>query len=134
MYLLDTNVVSELRRPKPHGGVRAWVEAVPERALFLAAVTLGELQAGVEITREQDAAKAREIERWIDRVELSWSVLPMDGQVCRAWARLMHRRSDSLIEDAMVAATAQVYDLTVATRNVRDFASFGVRIHNPFEG
>jgi predicted nucleic acid-binding protein len=133
MYLLDTNVVSELRRPKPHGGVRTWVEAVPEQALFLAAITLGELQAGVEITREQDAAKAREIEAWIDKVKRSWNVLPMDGQVFRTWARLMHRQSDSLIEDAMIAATALVFDLTVATQNVRDFESFGIRIHNPFE-
>jgi hypothetical protein len=132
LYLLDTNVVSELRRPGPHGGVVAWLQAVPDEHLHLCAVTLGELQAGVEITREQDAAKAEAIEAWIDQVEGLWNVLPMDGRIFRAWARLMHRRPDELIEDAMIAATALVHNLTVVTRNVRDFEPLGVRTLNPF--
>ena len=132
MYLLDTNVVCELRRPRPHGGVVAWLQAVPDEHLHLCAVTLGELQAGVEITREQDAAKAEAIEAWIDQVEGLWNVLPMDGRIFRAWARLMHRRSDELIEDAMIAATALVHNLTVVTRNLRDFEPLGVRTVNPF--
>jgi hypothetical protein len=132
LYLLDTNVVSELRRPRPHGGVVAWLQAVPDEHLHLCAVTLGELQAGVEITREQDAAKAEAIEAWIDQVEGLWNVLPMDGRIFRAWARLMHRRPDELIEDAMIAATALVHNLTVVTRNVRDFEPLGVRTLNPF--
>lgn len=132
MYLLDTNVVSELRRPRPHGGVVAWLETVPDEHLHLSAVTLGELQAGVEITKEQDPAKAEQIEAWIARVERTWNVVPMDGRVFRAWARLMHRRSDTLIEDAMIAATAVVHNLIVVTRNLRDFAPLGIETLDPF--
>ena len=132
VYLLDTNVVSELRRPRPHGGVVAWLETVPDEHLHLSAVTLGELQAGVEITKEQDPAKAEQIEAWIARVERTWNVVPMDGRVFRAWARLMHRRSDTLIEDAMIAATAVVHNLIVVTRNLRDFAPLGIETLDPF--
>lgn len=132
MYLLDPNVVSELRRPRPHGGVVAWLEGVPDEQLHISAVTLGELQAGVEITREQDAAKAEEIEAWIDQVERVSNVLPVDGATFQVWARLMHRRSDKLIEDALIAATALVHNLTVVTRNVRDFEPLGVKTLNPF--
>ena len=124
--------MSELRRPRPHGGVLAWLRGVADTDLFVSAITLGELQAGVEITREQDAVKAAAIERWVDRVAETSQVLAIDARVCRAWAQLMHRRSDDLIEDAMIAATAQVHDLTVVTRNVRDFAVFRVGTLNPF--
>ena len=95
MYLLDTNVVSELRKARPHGAVVAWLESVSDADLHLSAVTLGEIQAGVEITREQDAAKAAEIEAWLELVAGTWNVLAADGRVFRAWARLMHRRSDA---------------------------------------
>ncbi|NJL26578.1 MAG: type II toxin-antitoxin system VapC family toxin [Thermoanaerobaculia bacterium] len=132
MYLLDTNVVSELRRPRPHGAVMAWLEATPDEALHLSAVTLGELQAGVELTREQDPLKASEIESWIDRVAQAWNVLPVDGRIFRTWAKLMHRRSDDLLEDALIAATAIVHRLVVVTRNVRDFAVFGVETLDPW--
>ncbi len=133
MYLLDTNVVSELRRPKPHGALTAWFASVNDAELHLSAVTIGEIQAGVEITRERDEAKAREIENWLELVAQSYNVLPMDAKTFRCWARLMHRRSDDLIEDAMIAATAAVHGLTVVTRNVRDFDAFGVTTLNPFE-
>jgi toxin FitB len=133
VFLLDTNVVSELRRPRPHGAVIAWLRQVADHDLHLSAVTIGELQAGVEITREQDLAKAEEIERWIDSVAATYNVIPMDAPVFRAWARLTHRRSNTLIEDAMIAATADVHGLTVVTRNVRDFAAFGVETLNPFQ-
>jgi predicted nucleic acid-binding protein len=100
--------------------------------LYLSAVTIGELQAGVEITREQDAAKAAEIEHWLEQVARTQNVLPMDAPAFRCWARLMHRRSDTLIEDAMIAATAEVHCLTVATRNARDFVHLGAQTFNPF--
>jgi predicted nucleic acid-binding protein len=133
MYLLDTNVVSELRKPRPHGGVQAWLEAVDDKGLFLSAVTVGEMQAGIELTREQDAGKAAEIEAWLEQVAASYAVLPMDAAAFLAWARLMHRRSDTLIEDAMIAATATVHGLTVVTRNVADFKAFSVPVLNPFK-
>ena len=132
MYLLDTNVVSELRRAKPHGAVVAWLEGVADADLHLAAVTLGEIQAGVEITREQDAAKAAEIEAWLELVAGTFNVLAADGAVFRAWARLMHGAQDRLIEDALIAATALVHGLTVVTRNLRDFRPFGVAVLDPF--
>ena len=132
MYLLDTNVVSELRKPRPHGAVLAWMQSVDDIDLHLAAVTLAEIQAGIEMTREQDSAKAAEIEAWVDLVARSYNVLPMDGKTSRIWARLMHRKSDTLYEDAMIAATAQAHQLTVVTRNVKDFARFEVQLLNPF--
>ena len=131
-YLLDTNVVSELRKPKPHGSVVHWVQSLQGDQLFISAVTLGELQRGIERVRRQDAAKADEIERWVDQLEESVNLLPMDGQCFREWAKLMEKKSGHLIEDAMLAATARVRGLQVATRNEKDFALFDVATFNPF--
>ena len=132
IYLLDTNIVSELRKPRPHGGVLAWLESLDDAQLYLSAVSLGEMQAGIELTREQDPSKASEIEVWLELVAVSYNVLPMDAATFRAWARLMHRKSDTLYEDAMIAATAKVHGLTVATRNVADFNALGLEVFNPF--
>ena len=133
MYLLDTNVVSELRRPRPHGAVVAWLASIDAADLFLSAVTIGEIQVGIEITRGQDPVKAAAIEAWLERVVESSNILAMDSRAFRVWAKLMHRRSDHLIEDAMIAATAVVHQLTVVTRNGRDLDQFGVRTLDPFE-
>lgn len=132
MYLLDTNVISELRKPKPHGAVLAWLQSVDDAHLHISAVTLGEIQAGIEITREQDAAKAADIESWLELVAASYNVLPMDANAFRQWAKLMHRQSDTLYEDAMIAATAKAHGLQVVSRNVADFKALGVKVFNPF--
>ncbi len=132
MYLLDTNVVSELRKPRPHGAVLAWIESVDDAQLFVSAVTLGEIQAGIELTRDQDATKANEIEVWLEQVASAYNVLPMDAATFRQWARLMHKKSDTLYEDAMIAATSKVHGLTVVTRNVADFQELGLKVLNPF--
>ena len=132
MFLLDTNVVSELRKVRPHGAVVAWLEGVADAELYLSAVTLGEIQAGIEITREQDPAKAGDIEAWANQVGATYNVLPMDAVTFRLWAKLMHRQSDTVYEDAMIAASALVHKLTVVTRNVRDFERFQVPVFNPF--
>ncbi|MFZ1387367.1 MAG: type II toxin-antitoxin system VapC family toxin [Thiolinea sp.] len=133
MYLLDTNIVSELRRQKPHGAVLAWLQSIDDKDLCLLAVTLAEIQAGIEITRDQDSQRAAELEAWLDQVAATYNILPLDGSAFRAWAKLMHRKSDTLYEDAMIAAIAQVNNLVVVTRNIADFKGFGVSLLNPFE-
>jgi predicted nucleic acid-binding protein len=133
VYLLDTNVVSELRRPRPHGSVVAWIASIDAASLVLSAVTIGEIQTGIEMTRERDTMKAIEIESWLNELIAATIVLPMDGDTFRIWAQLMHRRPGHLSEDAMVAATAIQHGLTVATRNLRDFEPFPVRLFDPFQ-
>jgi toxin FitB len=132
MYLLDTNVVCELRRPKPHGAVLQWIQEAADVQLHISAVTIGEIQAGIELTRDQDEPKAAELERWLELLSGSFNVVPMDAAAFRIWARLMHRASDTIYEDAMIAATARLHNFTVVTRNVADFKGFGVKIVNPF--
>ncbi len=133
LYLLDTNVVSELRKPKPHGAVVAWLKEQQEAQIFLSAVTIGELQAGVEQVRKQDSSKAREIELWVDELADSYQIFPMDPLCFRECARLMEGKPDHLFEDAMIAATARVHQLILATRNERDFLQFGLKVVNPFK-
>jgi predicted nucleic acid-binding protein len=119
---LDTNVVSELRKPRPHGAVVAWLNHLGDEQLFLSAVTLGEPQAGIERTRLQDRKKALEIESWVNQLADSIQVLPMDARCFREWARLMNGKSDTLVDDARI----------VATRNERELAALGVTLLNPF--
>ena len=133
MYLLDTNVISEFRRTKPHGAALSWLNNTSNDELFISAVSIGEIQSGIEKTREQDLVKAKMLDEWLSQVIGLYSVLPMDGNVFRVWAQLMHRQSDTVIEDAMIAATALTHRLTVVTRNVKDFKRFNVEILNPFK-
>ena len=89
MYLLDTNVISELRRPRPHGAVLAWLNELSDSDIHLAAITFGELQVGIEVTREQDPAKALEMESWLEAVANTYNVIVMDVRTFRRWAQLM---------------------------------------------
>ena len=133
MYLLDTNVVSELRRPAPHPAVLDWIRHAPADQLYLSAVTIGEIQAGIEVTRQQDPAKAKQLESWLDLILVTREVLAVDAPAFRIWAKLMHRQSDTLMQDALIAAVATVHRLTVVTRNTRNFQHLGVPTLNPFD-
>lgn len=131
-YLLDTNVISELRKNRPHGAVVAWFEDLRVEQIFISAVTMGELQTGVERARRQDPAKAQEIEAWLSSVELAYACVAMDSACFREWSRLVARTPNGPSEDAMIAATARVHGFTVATRNEKDFRQMGVPLFNPF--
>ena len=96
----------------------AWIQSVDDAELYLASVTIGEIQAGIELTRDQ--------------VCNTFAILTMDGPAFRRWAQLMHRQSDTLYEDGMIAAIAKVHQLSVVTRNVGDFSHFEVPLLNPF--
>src|SRR5437016_786160 len=132
-YLLDTNVVSEIRKPRPHGGLLAWMGEQRDEQLFISAVTLGELQIGIERTRRHDPHKADEIEAWVDRLSDSLQVLPMDARCFREWGRVMNSKPDHLNEDVMIAVTARVHRLVLATRNERHFSQLDVEVVNPFK-
>ncbi len=132
MFLLDTNVVSELRRARPHGGVVAWLASLPETQVHISAYSVAEFQLGIERTRARDPARAAALDRWVDEVVASFSVLAMEAATFRVWAQLRHGRSNSFEADAMIVATAAVHGLTVATRNVRDFQALGARVLDPF--
>ncbi len=132
MYLLDTTIVSELRKRRPNPKVLAWIQDINDADLHLSAVSIGEVQAGIEVIRTQDPNKAAELEAWADQLAGSYNVLSMNAACFRRWAKLMHRQSSSVYEDAMIAATALEHDLTVITRNVRDFSRLDVRVLNPF--
>lgn len=134
MYLLDTNIVSETRRLKPHGAVMAWLAALGDHDASICAVTIGEIQAGIEKTRTQDAARAAALDAWLSEIEASYAVLPIDAAAFRTWGRLMHGKSPTLAIDAMIAAVAVSRGLIVATRNIKDFESFGVKVVDPFGG
>lgn len=133
MFLLDTNVISETTKLRPHGAVMSWLAATPATAIFICAVTIGELQRGVERIRLLDPAKAQRLDAWIDALVSQHNLLPFDTPAARECARLVPKRTDPNIEDAMIAATARFHGLTVATRNVKDFKLFDVPVVNPFE-
>ena len=133
MYLLDTNIISELRKPKPHGAVLEWYKNLSDEELHISAVSIGEIQAGIELTREQDKKKADSLELWLQQVSSAHNVLPMRGSTFRLWAKLMHSQSNTVREDAMIAATAIEQQLIVVTRNIRDFKRFKIELLNPFE-
>ena len=133
MYLLDTNIISELRKPKPHGAVLEWYKNIANEDLYVSAVSIGEIQAGIELTREQDKKKAESLELWLQDIASAHNILPMTGATFILWAKLMHTLSNTVREDAMIAATAIEKKLTVVTRNTKDFRRFKITLLNPFD-
>jgi hypothetical protein len=133
--LIDTNVISELRkgsRANPH--VLAWFTGVAEEEIHLSVLAVGELRRGVERLRERDARQAGALERWLRQVmrDHGERILPVDHRVAEQWGRLTAMRSGSVI-DTLMAATAQVFDLVLVTRNVKHVAWTGVSYLNPFD-
>jgi len=133
MYLLDTNIISELRKPKPHGAVLEWYKNIADEDLYISAVSIGEIQAGIELTREQDKKKAESLELWLQDIANAHNILPMTSGTFILWAKLMHTQSNTVREDAMIAATAIEKKLTVVTRNTKDFRRFKITLLNPFD-
>ena len=133
MYVLDTNIISEVRKPRPHGAVLAWLRVQAADSLSLSAITILELQRGAERTRRQDASKADFLDDWIGGLSDAFSVVALDSDICREAARLMVNKSEDLLPDALIAATARMRRMVVATRNIRDFDQLRVPTYNPFD-
>lgn len=138
MYLIDTNVISDIRKGAgANRGVRKFFKQVKkdEAAMHLSAVTMGELRRGTELVRHRgDAPQAALLEAWLGTVlgDFAMHVIPIDEDVGQLWGRLRVPNPENEI-DKLIAATALIYDLTVVTRNVKDFSQTGVRLLNPFE-
>lgn len=139
MYLIDTNVVSEMRKmEKANPGVRAFFSGLQDDQvpLYLSVITIGELRRGVEKIRHRgDTGQAERLERWLSQVcaEYADSILMFDDEMAQVWGRLRVPSHENAL-DKQIAATALIYDLTVVTRNVGDFEGTGVRLINPFSG
>lgn len=133
-YLLDTNVVSEPRKPRPSEAVLRWLASVPIDELALSVMTIGELRKGAEQVRPRDAARARAFELWIAEavVQFRGRIAVVDADVAEVWGRLEAAEPRPKV-DGLIAATALVNGMTVATRNVRDFDRMGVPTFNPFD-
>jgi predicted nucleic acid-binding protein len=133
--LIDTNVISELRKgPRADENVVVWFEGVEEEDIHLSVLVVGELRRGIERLRARDARQAGALESWLRRVvrQHGERILPVDARVAEQWGRLTAMRSGSLI-DTLMAATAQVFDLVLVTRNVKDVAWTGVSCLDPFD-
>ncbi|HVA13426.1 MAG TPA: type II toxin-antitoxin system VapC family toxin [Stellaceae bacterium] len=136
MYLLDTNVVSELgRRDRTHPNVAAWADAVAPADLFLSAISILEIEAGVLMIERRDPAQGAVLRTWLDGKVLptfAERILPVDTDVAQRCARL-HVPDPRAERDALIAATALVHRLTLVTRNVADFQPMGVAVLNPWD-
>ena len=138
MFLLDTNVVSELRKAKArkaNPGVTSWAEGVPAAFLFLSVISLHELEHGVLLTERRDPAQGQVLRQWLDgsvAAAFADRFLPVDERVARQAAAL-HVPDPAPFRDALIAATALVHSMSVVTRDVSDFSRFpGVEVHNPW--
>jgi toxin FitB len=133
--LLDTNVLSELRKGRRgNENVRAWFSQVTTDELYVSVLVVGEIRRGIDSIRRRDVDQAAALELWLTRliVDHAERLLPVDLPVAEEWGRLSAARSVSPV-DTLVAATARVHGLVLATRNVRDVAWTGVSCVNPFE-
>jgi toxin FitB len=133
-FLLDTNVVSELRKRSPNPNVLAWHQAHTQAEVFLSVLVLGELRQGVERLRPRDSTQAEVLDMWISGLVRAYSdrILPISVEVADAWGRL-NASVGSPAVDGLLAATALVHRLTLVTRNVADVARAGVAVVNPFQ-
>ena len=135
-YLVDTNVLSEIRKgSRMNVGVAAWFAGVPEEAIYLSVLAIGEIRRGIQILRGRDARHAAALDRWVSTLVRQHGdrILPIDLQIAEEWGVLISTRTASPI-DAMMAATARVNNLILVTRNVRHVAWTGVEVLNPFRG
>jgi predicted nucleic acid-binding protein len=133
-YLLDTNVISELRRREPDRHVLSWYDGVPAAKLFLSALTVGEIRTGIERLRRKDAEQAEALERWLARLQVSYRdhVVGVDLETAKEWGRI--NVPDPLpVIDGLLAATARIHGWTLVTRNTADVRRTGVALLNPFE-
>jgi predicted nucleic acid-binding protein len=133
-YLVDTNVVSELRKgARGNVNVRRWFQSVDENTIFLSVLVTGEIRRGIEALRKRDPHSASVLERWLDSLVQAHSerVLPVDAATADEWGRLDARGTLPVV-DGLLAATARVHDLTLVTRNVKDVVRTGVDLLDPF--
>jgi len=133
-YLIDTNIISEVRKGTTcDPNVAAWWQSIEDADVYLSVSVLGEIRKGIERARANDAARARALETWLSMLVQSFSerILPIDHAVADEWGRMSAKRSVPTI-DALLAATAKVHGLTLATRNVADIADLGAKVINPF--
>jgi hypothetical protein len=134
-FLLDTNVLSELRKGRRcHPNVERWFGTVDDLEIYTSVIVLGELKRGIERVRPNNATFARELERWLTRLTTSMGrrILPVDQPIALAWGVVSAPRTVPPI-DGLLAATAIVHGYTIVTRNVKDMADLGVSYLNPFE-
>jgi toxin FitB len=134
VFLLDTNIVSEIRKPKPAPSVQAWFDGTDDASLFLSVLVLGEIERGIVQLRPRDEARAASLSQWLERLRTAYRerLLPVDAGVAAEWGRLTAQRTVPAI-DGLLAATAKHHRMTFVTRNVDDVADLGVNLLNPFE-
>ncbi len=135
-YLLDTNVISELRKgDRCDANVMAWFAGVKETEIFLSVLVLGELRRGIERIRRRDPRQTVVLERWLKQTALKFTgrVLPVDDVIAEAWGRTYYVRDTSVV-DGLLAATAMAHGMTLVTRNVSDVQGLGAKVLNPFSG